>query len=251
MDGKKFNIFPQNLLEKLDTKKIPSHVAIVMDGNRRWAKKNKLSYIEGHKRGAENLSSIVEAAAEIGIKVLTVYAFSTENRQRSKGEVAALMKLFQSYLLKYTEKLKKENVRLHVIGDLSKIPRSLKKCFEESLEDTREGKKIDLVIAINYGGRDEITRAFKKIILDYNKKVIDVSNITEELISSYLDTAKMPDPDLLIRTSGELRISNFLLWQSSYAEFCALDVLWPDFSPRHLYDAILGYQQRERRFGKI
>ena len=244
------NIYSESQLQALDQNKIPYHVAIVMDGNRRWAKKNNFGYLEGHRKGAENLTSIIKAAAALGIKILTVFAFSTENRNRSGQEVSALMSLFRAYLSKYTIILKNENVRLRLIGDIAKLPTSLKKTFDKSIEETKDCNKIDLVVAINYGGRDEITRAVKNIVTDYNQKKIEKSMITEELISSYLDTAAWPDPDLLIRTSGELRLSNLLLWQMSYAEFYAVDAFWPEFSEMHLYKAILEYQKRERRFGK-
>lgn len=234
----------------LDPNKIPYHVAIVMDGNRRWAKKNKFGYLEGHRRGAENLVQIVEAAAQIGIKVLTVYAFSTENWNRSKKEVDYLMRLFQRFLKRNIKELKEKNARFHVIGDKKAVPKKLQQLLEQSIEDTKDNNKIDLVVAINYGGRDEITRALKNIMRDYTDKKIDLSDLSEELISSYLDTAPWPDPDLLIRTSGELRLSNFLLWQMSYAEFYAVDTLWPDFSKNHLFEAVIEYQKRERRFGK-
>lgn len=244
------SLYSEMQLKALDQNKIPYHVAIVMDGNRRWAKKNNLGYFDGHKKGADNLRHIVKAAAALGIKILTVFAFSTENRNRSAQEVAALMGLFHRYLIEFTKTLKEENVKLRLIGDISKLPEKLRKTFEASIEETKECDKIDLVVAINYGGRDDITRAVKKIITDYNQKKIEGSMITEELISSYLDTASLPDPDLLIRTSGELRLSNFLLWQMSYAEFYVVDALWPEFSEIHLYEAIVEYQKRERRFGK-
>lgn len=244
------NIYSEKELQALDPKKIPYHVAIMMDGNRRWAKKNKLGYLEGHKKGADNLTSIVKASAALGIKILTVYAFSTENWNRSTQEVSAIMKLFQIYLKRFSKILKKESVRFRVIGDFSNISSKLKNSFERAIEETKDGTKIDLVIAFNYGGRDEITRAIKNIVSDCNQKKIDISMINEDLVSSYLDTRAWPDPDLLIRTSGELRLSNFLLWQMSYAEFYVVDALWPEFNEKHLYEAIKGYQKRERRFGK-
>ena len=249
MEGKD-NIYSEKQLSSIDSTRIPHHVAIVMDGNRRWAKKNKLGYLEGHKRGSGNLTSIVRAAVSLGIKVLTVYAFSTENWNRSKTEVSALMHLFKYNLLSYTKKLKKDNVRLRIIGDISMFPKKLQSVFQQSIDETKDGNKIDLVLAINYGGRDEITRAVKNIVSDYSDRKIEKTKITEELISSYLDTSPWPDPDLLIRTSGELRLSNFLLWQMSYAEFYVVDALWPEFSQQHLYEAIIGYQKRKRRFGK-
>jgi undecaprenyl diphosphate synthase len=238
------------LLEpRLDPAKIPHHSAIIMDGNRRWAKANGVHYLRGHKKGVENLTLIVEAAALLGVKVLTVYAFSTENWNRSKTEIAALMKLFESYLLTHSKILMKQKVRLKVIGDLSRCPLSLQRMLAKTILATEKNDKIELVLAINYGGRDEIKRAVQKILSDYDKKLIDKESVSEDLVSSYLDTSFCPDPDLVIRTSGELRLSNFMLWQMSYAEFYSVDVLWPDFSKEHLVEAILGYQKRERRFG--
>ena len=243
-------IFSKEQLDALDSDKIPEHVAIMMDGNRRWAKSCKLKYVSGHKKGADNLTRITKASVELGIKTLTVYAFSTENWDRSKKEIDALMNLFKTYLIKHAKTLKKERIRLKTIGDISKCPLSLQHLLNETMEKTVDGDKLNLVVAINYGGRDEITRAVKKILIDYDKKKITNVDISEDLVSSYLDTAFCSDPDLLIRTSGESRLSNFLLWQMSYAEFFVVDVLWPDFLEKHLYEAVLEFQKRERRFGK-
>ena len=241
-------IYSEADLQLVDKEKIPHHIAIIMDGNRRWAKKNGVSRIVGHKKGAENLTRILKASLSLGIKVLTVFAFSTENWNRSKKEIEALMRLFETYLIKYSHILKREKIRLRTIGDSSKCSRALQKLIDKTKENTADGDKLDLVLAINYGGRDEITRAVKNILNDYDKGM--KNKITENFIASYLDTAFCPDPELVIRTSGELRLSNFLLWQMSYSEFYAIDVLWPDFSERHLLEAILGYQKRERRFGR-
>jgi undecaprenyl diphosphate synthase len=243
--------FSKEKLLLLDRKNIPKHIAIMMDGNRRWAKLNKLNYVNGHRKGASNLKKILKAASYLGVRILTVYAFSTENRNRSKKEIDALMNLFESYLKKYGNSLKRENVRLRVIGDVSICPLGLKKNLKKVEMDTIKNDKIDLVLAINYGGRDEITRAVKKIVEDFDKKRLVKEDIKEKLISKYLDTFFCPDPDLLIRTSGEYRLSNFLLWQMSYTEIFVVNTFWPEFSKDHLLDVILEYQKRDRRFGGL
>ncbi len=233
----------------LDKNNIPGHIAIIMDGNRRWAKKRNLPCMMGHWEGAETLTNIVKAALELNIKVITVFAFSTENWTRSKKEIDILMNLFEIYLIRQRRFLQKEKVRLETIGDISVCSDKLKKALAETKEATKTGNRLDLVLAINYGGRDEIKRAFLNIINDYDKKLINREDISEKLISNYLDTSKYNDPDILIRTSGEKRLSNFLLWQSAYSEVITTDVLWPDFSERDLLQAILEYQKRERRLG--
>ncbi|MEI6241993.1 MAG: polyprenyl diphosphate synthase [Chlamydiota bacterium] len=233
----------------LDKKKIPFHVAIIMDGNRRWEKKQGLPLLSGHNYGADNLNRIVRAACELGIKVVTVYAFSTENRSRSKLEVSFLSSLFEKYMVEQRELLRKEGVRLDCIGAWKKMSPNIQKVVEETKEFTKNGKNIDLVIAVNYGGRDEIRRASIRMVEDVEKKILTKEQITEDLFSQYLDTSKWPDPDLLIRTGGEKRLSNFLLWQASYAEMILIDTLWPDFSEKHLFDAVLEFQKRNRRKG--
>jgi undecaprenyl diphosphate synthase len=238
-----------NSFEELDLNNIPKHIAIIMDGNRRWAKKNNLPTMMGHWEGAETLTNIVKAAVEMGVKVLTVFAFSTENWSRSSKEIEMLMNFFEIYLMYQSRFLQKEGVRLEIIGDVSKLSDKLKKTLVEAKKKTAHGKKLDLVIAINYGARDEIKRAFEKMIKDYDEKKISKENITEDLLSKYLDTAKWEDPELLIRTSGEKRLSNFLLWQVSYAEIFNTDVLWPDFTKKKFYEAIVEYQSRARRMG--
>ncbi len=228
---------------------IPHHVAIIMDGNRRWAKQQGLPSIMGHWKGAETLTNIVRAAAELGIKVLTVYAFSTENWSRSQEEIDALMHLFRVYLVEQREPMIREGVRLRMIGDLSRIPEEVVKELECSHSLTAHGKKIDLVLAFNYGGRDDIRRAMVAMLKDYDEGKFGKGDITESMISRYLDTAPWPDPEMLIRTSGEKRQSNFLLWQLCYTEFYHTDVLWPDFSDRNLLEAVMEYQRRQRRAG--
>jgi len=242
-------IFTAQEIEDLKAHKIPKHLAIMMDGNRRWAKEKKLPISVGHKKGADNLKTITRAASEIGIKYLTCYAFSTENWYRSSGEVLGLLRLLENYLTKQTKELVKEGVKLSTIGNLSKFPKKLQRLIQESKELTKEGKAIEVILALNYGSRDEIKRCVLKIIADYDKQKVDINNFTEEHFTKYLDTNKWPDPDLLIRTSGEMRISNFLLWQISYTELYLTDTLWPSFSASNLYQSILEYQKRKRRKG--
>jgi undecaprenyl diphosphate synthase len=229
--------------------RIPKHVAIIMDGNRRWAKRHGLPPILGHWKGADTLTHIVRAASELGIKVLTVYAFSKENWQRSKEEVDALMHIYKTYLESQREPMLREGVRLRTIGDISGLPHCVADALEISEAMTAHGKKIDLVMAFNYGGRDDIRRAFISMMEDVEKGKLSKHQVTESLIANYLDTAHDPDPDILIRTSGEKRQSNFLLWQISYSEFYHTDVLWPDFDERELLKAVCEYQKRDRRFG--
>ena len=248
-EKKETPFFSDNMLKSIDPKKIPRHIAIIMDGNRRWARSNKISAIMGHSKGADNLSFIIQAAAEIGIKFITVFAFSTENWQRSKSEIYHLFNLFEKYLIEKRGFLKKNNVKVEIIGDISAFPDSLQKAFADTKKETLNGNNITLVLAFNYGAKDEMSRAVKKIIEDYDKKKINKNEINEKMINSYLDTANLPDPDLIIRTSGEKRLSNFLLWQSSYSEIYFVDVLWPDFSVNDLFFAVRDFQKRKRRRG--
>ena len=229
--------------------RVPYHIAIAMDGNRRWAKRRFLPPVIGHWKGADAISKVVRAAADMGVKVLTLYAFSTENWSRSEREVSELMKVFAHYLKKNLKFMMDEGVRLDCIGDLTKLPEDIRNLFNETKEMTRFGTKIDLVLAVNYGGRDDIRRAVVRIVNDCNTGALDENQITEELISSYLDTARWKDPDLFIRTSGEQRLSNFLLWQFSYTEVYITKTLWPDFNEKHLLQAVVEFQQRERRLG--
>ena len=243
-------LFSEKELGQLNRFRFPQHVAIVMDGNRRWAKKHQLPPLAGHWQGAEALATIVRAAGELDIKTLTVYAFSTENWKRTPEEVASLLHLFITHLIGKKDLMIEEGVRLNVIGDITKFPNELKKTLEETLKATDHGKRLNLVIALNYGGRDELRRAIKAIAQDCVDKKLSQELITEEIISNYLDTAPWKDPDLLIRTSGENRVSNFLLWQISYSEIIVTDTLWPDFNEKDLLKAILEYQRRELRTGK-
>lgn len=233
----------------IDPAKVPKHIAFIMDGNRRWAKRNKLPALRGHYQGAENLMKIVKASSLLGVKTLTVYAFSTENWSRSEHEVKAIMALFKLYLTTKKEIMCKEGVRLGSIGDLSRLPKNVQKLFYATKDATKNGHKIELILALNYGARDEIVRAFRRMLEDYEEKKFSKQDLSEELVEKYLDTHGTQDPELLIRTSGELRVSNFLLWQISYSEIYITDVLWPDFTEEHLIDAVLEYQKRERRLG--
>lgn len=236
-------------LASLDPTRIPRHIAIIPDGNRRWAKKRLFSIQDGHRKGADNLMEIVKGAKELGIKRVTFYSFSTENWQRSSMEVMALMALISRYLSAEQEEMVETGIKLETIGDLRALPQFLQTTIEKTEYATRNCQDITLVLALNYGSRNEICRAFRKMLLDYDQKWLSQEDITEETISHYLDTSGSGDPELLIRTSGELRVSNFLLWQISYSEIHVAPVLWPDFTPQHLIDAIVDFQGRERRWG--
>lgn len=239
------------LIQQIDTERIPKHVAIIMDGNGRWARSRNLPRTIGHRAGVETIREIVKASSQIGIKYLTLYAFSTENWKRPSDEVNALMKLLVEYLKKEVEELNRNNVIINFIGDISILPDICQKELFCAHEFTKNNTGLVLNLALNYGGRDEIKRAIEKIALDVKESRIDISDINEELISSCLYTSNMPDPELMIRPSGEYRISNFLLWQMAYTEFWFSNVFWPDFKPDHLYQAILEYQNRDRRFGGV
>ncbi|MBS0627268.1 MAG: di-trans,poly-cis-decaprenylcistransferase [Verrucomicrobia bacterium] len=228
---------------------VPHHIAITMDGNRRWAKQRGLSAVHGHWKGAEIITEIVRFSSNLGVKVLTLYSFSTENWTRSKEEVDELMKLISFYLQENTPFMLKESVQLVTIGDLSRLPRFVQEILETTKKLTAGGNKIKLVLALNYGGRDEIKRAFLRIADGLEQGIIQKKDISEDLISKYLDTADLGDPDLFIRTSGEQRLSNFLLWQLSYTEVYIAKMLWPDFTKEDLLDAVSEFQKRSRRLG--
>jgi len=232
---------------KIDVERLPKHIAIIPDGNRRWAKKQQSSFKTGHREGADNLMDIIKAGRELGVKTMTFYLFSTENWNRSKEEVDALMWLLPTYLVEQMQTMIDHGIRLETIGDLSRLPSDVLQVVNETKKATACGNQINFVMALNYGSRDEITRAVRKIAEDAKKG--DLTIIDESTISAYLDTNKWPDPDLLIRTSAEFRISNFLLWQISYAEVHIEDVLWPDFTPHHLLQSIISFQGRDRRLG--
>lgn len=246
------SVYAQNEREReqrIRSRAVPQHVAIIMDGNRRWAKQRGLSAAIGHWQGADTLKIITEIASRIGVKVLTVYSFSTENWNRSPDEVASLMDLFERYLERECSSMQKEGVRLGHIGDIDGLPHSLRDKLFDVEEKTKNGKKIDLVLALNYGGRDEITRAVRSLAKRVQDGALDPDSISEKDIEQHLDTASHPFPELLIRTSGEMRISNFLLWQISYAELYVTRKLWPEFSKEEFLHAIEEYQERERRLG--
>jgi undecaprenyl diphosphate synthase len=226
-------------------------VAIIMDGNGRWAKLRHKRRVEGHRAGIASVRDVVETSARLGLEVLTLYAFSVENWKRPKAEVATLMALLKHYLRRELETLLKNNIRFQVIGRMGELPPDVQKELQRGMESTRRGTGLLFNIALNYGGRAEITDAVRRLVQDVMHNGRDVARIDEDTLSSYLYTAGQPDPDLLIRTSGELRISNFLLWQIAYAEIWVTDVLWPDFRRRHLLQAIADFQKRERRYGGI
>lgn len=228
---------------------IPNHIAIIMDGNRRWARERKIDYRLGHKEGAKTLEKIVRYSKEVGIKYITVYAFSTENWKRSEEEVGALMLLLKTYLDDYSKRADSENIQVKVLGDISALSEGLQKSIKKCEERTKNNDGILFCIGINYGGRDEIVHAVKNIAEDVKNNKLDVDDISEKLIDDYLYTAGIPDPDLVIRTSGELRTSNFLPWQIVYSEFLFLDKYWPDFSEEDIDLAIEEYQRRNRKFG--
>ena len=237
--------------EKLDLNKIPQHVAIIMDGNGRWAKKHGEDRVFGHISGVKSIRNVLEAALEIGVKYLTLYAFSTENWDRPKEEVDALMNLLVKTLLDEVDELNKNGVRLKAIGNLEKLPGNAKELLNQSFERTNMNDKITLTLALSYSSKWEITNAAQKLAEKVKNGELLPEQITETTMENALTTKGMPNPELLIRTSGELRISNFLLWQLAYAEFYFTDELWPDFNKESFFNAIADYQSRERRFGKI
>lgn len=228
---------------------MPKHIAIIMDGNRRWAKEKGIEVKLGHKAGAENLEKLAYFANDLGLKYLTVYAFSTENWKRTKEEVGALMLLLRAYIDKLLKRTTSDNIRIKVLGDIEKIDEGLRKDILKIVESTKNNTGLTLNIAFNYGGRDEITKAVKKIASKVASNELNMQDINEQLISDNLYTEGEPDPDLVIRTGGELRVSNFLLWQIAYAEFLFVQKYWPDFSEDDLVDTIVTFQNRNRKFG--
>lgn len=235
---------------QLDKIKLPSHLAIIMDGNGRWAKQKGLLRAIGHENGTKSVRAVVEACAELSIPFLTLYAFSTENWNRPKREVELLMKLLVSSLKKEIKTLQDNNIKLSAIGNLDALPEKVYKELQEVIERTKENTNMTLTLALSYGSREELVKTFKEISLKVKNNLISRDDIDESVINNHLYTRNLPDVDLLIRTSGEHRISNFLLWQLAYAELYFTDTLWPDFTKTHLYEALLNYQNRERRFGK-
>ena len=236
-------------MENIDSNNLPKHIAMIMDGNRRWAKQRGLETRDGHKSGADNLENIAKFCNKIGIKYLTVYAFSTENWKRSKEEISGLMAILRVYINSFLKEADKQNIRLKILGDISTLSRGLQKSINKAVEITKNNTGLTLNIAFNYGGRPELIRAMKNIAQEIKDNKIDVEDINEELISNHLYTAGEPDPDLLIRTSRELRTSNFLPWQLVYSEFYFPDKHWPEFGEEDLLEAIRVYQKRNRRFG--
>jgi len=236
-------------MEEIDKENLPRHIAIIMDGNGRWAKKKSLNRISGHIKGVDTVREVVTACRELGIKVLTLYAFSMENWRRPQDEVAALMGLLKEYLLKEREEMVQNNIRLCAIGRLEDLPLDVLDALRETMKKTEHCNGMILNLALSYGGRSEILHAVQGIISDFKKGEINPDQINQQRFSQYLWTWGIPDPDLLIRTSGEFRISNFLLWQIAYTELYVTETLWPDFDRKELLKAIADYQSRERRFG--
>lgn len=234
---------------EISKENMPRHIAIIMDGNRRWARAKGKDASYGHKAGAQTLEKIVRYANKIGLEYITVYAFSTENWKRAEDEVGALMLLLQNYLDDYSKRADTENIKVKVLGDISALSQKMQKSINNCMERTKDNTGVTFNIALNYGGRDEILKAVKKIAQDVKENKIEIDEITEETISNSLYTAGEPDPDLLIRTSGELRTSNFLPWQIVYSEFVFVDKNWPDFEEKDLDEAIEIYQKRNRKFG--
>jgi undecaprenyl diphosphate synthase len=240
-----------NLAKDIRTDKIPQHVAVIMDGNGRWAKQHGKARVFGHRNGVEAVKSVVEGAAEMGVKYLTLYAFSTENWNRPKLEVNALMHLLVNSIHRETKTLNENNIRLLAIGELSSLPKKCQEELRKSMESTKKNTQMDLILALSYSAKWEIVQAVKKMMEECKQGKLSSEDVNEQLIQGYLSTTNIPDPELLIRTSGERRISNFLLWQIAYSELYFTDKLWPDFRKTDLEEAIIDYQQRERRFGKI
>ncbi len=238
-----------NVNEPIPAERLPKHVAIILDGNGRYAKAHGLTRPQGHKAGADNVETISDACIELGIPYLTVYAFSTENWKRSEEEVSYLMGLMRWYLKNYMATALRKGIRMRVIGDRSKLDPEMVAEIEKDERETAHLTNLNLTFAINYGSRDEITRAVREIAGDVQSGKTEPDKITEEMITQHLDTHMLPDPDLLIRTSGEERLSNFLLWQLAYSEFCFTPKFWPEFTPEDLREAVLNYASRERRFG--
>lgn len=239
-----------NLLDNIDKNRLPAHIAIIMDGNGRWAKKRGRLRVFGHRNGKKAVQKIVEAAARLQLKNLTLYAFSTENWNRPKAEVETLMKLLVEAIKTELKKLLENNIKLNTIGSHEQLPEAIKVQLADAIEKTKNNTGMVLTIALSYGSREELTNCVKAISDKVKNNIIPIDAIDESIINQHLYTHDMPDVDLLIRTSGEYRISNFLLWQIAYAELYFTDVLWPDFQEKDLYEAIISYQNRERRFGK-
>ncbi|HXG19967.1 MAG TPA: isoprenyl transferase [Methylomirabilota bacterium] len=234
----------------VEKERLPRHVAVIMDGNGRWAQRRGLSRVEGHKRGKAAVQAVVEASGELGLEYLTLYAFSTENWQRPVNEVRALMSLLRRYLRTELHKLMENNIRLRAVGDLSRLPAAVRQALEHAVLQTQDNTGLTVVLAISYGGREEIAHAARSVAAAVQAGRIALQDVTEETFAQHLWTSGIPDPDLLIRTSGEFRLSNFLLWQLAYTEIYVTDTLWPDFGREEFLRALADYQSRERRFGR-
>ncbi|MFK7001876.1 isoprenyl transferase [Flavobacterium oreochromis] len=239
-----------NLIDKINKDNLPQHLAIIMDGNGRWAKQKGMLRVFGHENGTKSVRVTVETCVKLGIKNLTLYTFSTENWNRPKLEVETLMKILVSSLKKELDTFIKHNIKLNSIGNLDSLPNNVRKELLEVIEKTKNNNQMTLTLALSYGSREEILNAVKKISDKVKNNIISIESIDESIFNNHLYTHDLPEVDLVIRTSGEHRISNFLLWQIAYAEFYFTDVLWPDFSEKDLYEALISYQKRERRFGK-
>jgi undecaprenyl diphosphate synthase len=239
-----------NLLQNIDATRLPRHLAIIMDGNGRWAKQQGLLRALGHESGTKSVKLIIECCATLGIEFLTLYAFSTENWNRPKLEVETLMKVLINSLKKELTTLQKNNIKLQAIGNLEKLPKSAQKELLDVIEKTKNNNQMTLTLALSYGSREELVNVVRNICSKVKNNIISLDDIDDSIINEHLYTRNLPDVDLLIRTSGEHRISNFLLWQIAYAELYFTDILWPDFKEQDLYEAIISYQKRERRFGK-
>jgi undecaprenyl diphosphate synthase len=239
-----------NLKEQIDLTRVPKHIAIIMDGNGRWAQKQGQERLFGHSFGVDSVRDTVKGARELGVKYLTMYAFSTENWGRPKAEVDGLMELMVNTIVKELPDLMKQEIRIHGIGNLNELPLNCQNELKHAIEETTNNDNLHLILALNYSSKWELTEATKQIAAAVEKGDLSISEITDKTISEHLSTKNFPDPELLIRTSGEQRLSNYLLWQLAYAEFYFTEVLWPDFNEEELYKAVIDYQQRERRFGK-
>lgn len=243
--------FNNKRANKLDLERLPKHVAFIMDGNGRWAKKRGMPRLAGHQAGAKSLRKIIEYSAEIGIPYITVYAFSTENWSRPKEEVDGLMKLLVNFIDSDLEELHNSDIRVHILGDVEGLPDEAKRRVMHAMNHTKNNKRLTVNIALNYGSQDELVRMVKRIHEDIEASKLNVDDLSKNLIGEYLYTKGQPDPDMLIRTSGEQRLSNFLLWQLAYTEFFFVDEYWPDFSPKVFENIMVQFQQRDRRFGKV
>jgi len=239
------------LIQQIDTKRLPRHIAIIMDGNGRWAKKNFLPRVVGHRQGVKTVDRIVTLCTEMNIEALTLYSFSDENWNRPRPEVNALMKILDQYLHNELDRMNRENIRFNTIGQIDELPIDIQKFVRYAEDYTRTNDGLILTLALSYGGRQEILEAVKKIAVKVREGSLDIEDIDFPVLESCLSTHDLPEPDLLIRTSGELRVSNFLLWQIAYAEIWVTETLWPDFRRAHLFQALIDYQHRERRYGGL